>query len=96
MLYKDIGFDRAPPPRRMRDARIASADQASSRWSSGAILERLPDVQTRHNRNFQPSASHSYGRIGVLASSVKVPKPGFPGAREPADASCPRERGDLP
>lgn len=33
-----------------------------------AILVRLPDVQTRHNRDSQPSAALLYGRNAALAS----------------------------
>jgi len=48
-----------------------------------AILEWLPDAQTRHNRNFQPSANPSYCRIGTLASSLRVSWGAFTGASEP-------------
>jgi hypothetical protein len=46
--------------------------------SRRAILRGLPDAQTRHNRNFQPSTVHSYGRIGAMASSVRAVPGLFP------------------
>jgi hypothetical protein len=52
--------------------------------SRRAIPERRPDAQTRHNRNFQPSAGPSYGRIGALARSVRMSQMRFPDASGPA------------
>jgi hypothetical protein len=85
VLYKGIGFDRSPRPR--RDAGRATClcrPRSPPDDCRRAIPGRLPDAQTRHNRNFQPSAGPSYGGRGALASSDWLHCSCFPGALDAA------------
>jgi len=67
VLYKGIGFDRLPPPAERGTHGLLPPPKSPSDGRRRAILKRLPDAQTRHNRDFQPSTSPSYGRIEALA-----------------------------